>query len=80
MFRNAFLVASWVLMNACGRSTNTMPTEQPRPPQAKKVPHVMVEHGHTRSDEYFWMRLSEEQREDKSPDAHTQEVIAHLKL
>lgn len=59
-------------------AANNMPSEQPRPPRAKKVPHQMVEHGHTRNDEYFWMRLSEEQRHTPTPDAHTREVVAHL--
>ena len=80
MKRNAILIAATCLMGACGEPTTPMPTEQPRPPQAKKVPHEMVEHGHTRNDEYFWMRLSEEQRDAKTPDPHTQEVIAHLNL
>lgn len=75
------LATAWAisyLMCACGDPTTTMSNESPRPPQAKKVPHEMTEHGHVRNDEYFWMRLSEEQREAKEPDAHTREVIAHL--
>ena len=80
MNRSAFLVAPLAMMAACGTPTTNMPSEQPQPPQAKKVPHEMAEHGHVRNDEYFWMRLSEEQRDAKTPDAHTQEVIAHLNL
>ena len=72
------LIATLASMSACGDPSTPMPTEQPRPPQAKKVPHEMAEHGRTRNDEYFWMRLSEEQREAKTPDAHTSEVVAHL--
>jgi oligopeptidase B len=48
------------------------------PPVAAKKPFGISAHGHTRIDEYHWMRLSEEQREAKVPDAHTQEVIDHL--
>ncbi len=55
-----------------------MPSQSLQPPQADKVPHGITAHGHTRTDEYFWMRLSEDQREAKTPDAHTQQVIDHL--
>jgi oligopeptidase B len=48
------------------------------PPVAVKKPHAVTAHGHTRNDEYHWMRLSEEQRDADPPDAHTQEVIDHL--
>ena len=53
------------------------------PPVAFQKPFPITAHGHTRNDEYHWMRLSEEQRNatgraDAGPDAHTREVIAHL--
>src|SRR5690606_35508624 len=47
-------------------------------PVAVKKPHKIKAHGHERVDEYFWMRLSEEQREAEQPDQHAKEVIAHL--
>lgn len=47
-------------------------------PQAKKRPHTMTEHGNTRTDNYFWMRLSDEQKEAETPDAQTQDVIDYL--
>jgi len=49
-----------------------------RPPVAAKEPHALTAHGQTRMDEYFWMRLSEDQRSAAKPDAHTQRVVAHL--
>ncbi len=49
-----------------------------KPPVAVKKPHVLQAHGHERVDEYYWMRLSEEQRSEDPPDAHTKEVIDHL--
>jgi len=48
------------------------------PPVAAKRPHTLSAHGHDRVDEYYWMRLSEEQRNADPVDAHTQEVIDHL--
>ena len=50
----------------------------PTPPKAEKKPHVISAHGHARNDEYYWLRLSEEQRKAGKPDAHTREVLAHL--
>ncbi|MBX2973079.1 MAG: S9 family peptidase [Flavobacteriales bacterium] len=38
----------------------------------------LTAHGHTRTDQYHWLRLSEEQRNAPEPDAHTKEVVAHL--
>lgn len=56
-------------------STSTLPMA----PVATPEPHAITAHGHTRLDPYFWMRLSEAQREAESPDAHTTRVIDHLK-
>ncbi|OHU91868.1 MULTISPECIES: S9 family peptidase [Pseudoalteromonas] len=39
-------------------------------PIAKKIPHSMTHHGHTRIDNYYWMR--DDDRQDD-------EIIAHLK-
>ncbi len=55
-----------------------MNTTAPAPPRAAKKPFEITVHGHTRVDEYHWMRLSEEQRNATDPDAHTREVVAHL--
>ena len=61
---------------ACTATDGT--TDMPNAPIAEKVPHEIAQHGHTRYDPYFWMRLSEEQRDADRPDAHTQRVIDHL--
>jgi len=53
-------------------------TSRPIPPVAAKKPKEITAHGHTRVDEYHWMRLSEEQRQADPPDAHTREVLDHL--
>ncbi|MFM7729440.1 MAG: oligopeptidase B, partial [Flavobacteriales bacterium] len=47
---------------------------------AKKIPHSITEHNHTRIDEYYWMRLSDEQKNDAAEhrDQQTQDVIAYL--
>lgn len=47
-------------------------------PVAKKEPVSFSEHGITRSDDYYWMRLSDEQKEADVPDARTRNVIDYL--
>ncbi|MEZ4739235.1 MAG: S9 family peptidase [Flavobacteriales bacterium] len=53
-------------------------TELRTAPKADQRPHAITAHGHTRVDPYYWLQLSEEQRQAAEPDAHTKEVIAHL--
>jgi len=48
------------------------------PPVAEKEPKQMVTHGDTTVDNYFWMRLSDEQKNAKKPDAQTQRVLDYL--
>lgn len=47
-------------------------------PQAKKIEKKLTTHGDTRVDNYFWMRLSDEQKEAETPDAQTQDVLDYL--
>ncbi len=49
-----------------------------KPPQAKKIEVTLTEHGETRTDNYFWMRLSDEQKEAETPDAQTKDVLDYL--
>lgn len=51
---------------------------EPRPPVAEKRPFTITAHGHSRTDEYHWMRLSEAQRNAPVMDAVTREVVDHL--
>lgn len=47
-------------------------------PIASKKPFSMITHNHERVDPYFWMRLSDEQKNTDIPDAQTQEVLDYL--
>ncbi len=67
-----------MLVVGCQNDPSPMNGTAPAPPKAVKKPFEITAHGHTRTDEYHWMRLSEEQRQAADPDAHTQEVVAHL--
>ena len=48
-------IAGWV---ACSAPDNHMPTQHPLPPKAEKIDHVVLLHGDTRNDDYFWVRPS----------------------
>ena len=52
----------------------------PTPPIAKKEPFEMINHGHKRVDNYYWMRLTDEQKKSKNPDAQTAEVVSYIDL
>ncbi len=48
------------------------------PPVAKKIEKTLQIHDDTRIDPYFWMRLSDAQKEAETPDAQTQDVLDYL--
>ena len=48
------------------------------PPDAIKKPYAMTEHGHTRVDNYYWMRLTDEQKSAEKFDSHAQEVVDYI--
>ncbi|MGY8942049.1 MAG: S9 family peptidase [Flavobacteriales bacterium] len=50
----------------------------PTPPVADKKPHTTDIHGLTLEDDYFWMRLSDEQKEAEESDPQTHEVVDFL--
>lgn len=49
-----------------------------KPPVAKKIPHELTLHNDTRIDNYYWMRLSDEQKVAEQPDTQTQDVLDYL--
>ena len=66
---------------SCQPETNDMMKENARSasaPVAKKKDSVLVAHGHTRVDPYFWMRLTDEQKTADEPDEQTNDVVNYL--
>jgi len=55
-----------------------MKNDKVKPPIADKVPKELDKHGDVRIDNYYWMRLTDEQRNAKTPDEHTQKVKDYL--
>ena len=62
--------AAVMIMASCGRN--------PQPPVAEKIPFVVAGNGNERVDNYFWMRLSDEQKNAEPPDSQTVNVLAYL--
>ena len=62
------------LLTNCSTSNPNMIT----PPDAEKSPEKMTVHGDTQTDNYFWMRLTDEQKEAEKPDGQTQKVLDYL--
>ncbi len=52
-------------------------SQQPvvKPPVAEKIPHELFD---KRNDNYFWMRLSDEQKNAATPDSQTTKVLDYL--
>ena len=48
------------------------------PPDVKKIPKDMQVHGHTRTDNYYWMRLTDEQKSAEKYDNQTQDVVDYI--
>ena len=72
MKRTLFILAAAVALaiTSCGR--------KPQPPVAEKIPYVVESNGNERVDNYFWMRLSDEQKNAETPDSQTVKVLAYL--
>ena len=47
-------------------------------PKATKKPYEMTEHGNTRIDNYYWMRLTDDQKSAKKYDNQTAEVVEYI--
>lgn len=69
-----------ILITSCGpgsEDNNVMP-----PPIAEAKPHEMTIHGHTRTDNYFWLKEREDEKVIKyleDENAYTKDVLADTK-
>lgn len=65
-------------MSTIKNSNSDMVNDSILPPVAKKETQTYKLHGKTWTDDYAWMRLSDEQKEAESPDQQTMEVLDYL--
>ena len=70
------LLASIILMVFSSCQSNYKKTMNE--PLAKKNPTKLNYHSDSLTDDYFWMRLSDDQKESSNPDSQTQDVLDYL--
>ena len=70
------IIISLIFATAC--KNETMKSTDASKPIAEKQPKVLEKHGDKRIDNYFWMRLSDEQKNAKVKDTQTTKVINYL--
>lgn len=77
---NSFsIIIVLVILSACNqKESNNMTSNLPKPPLAEKKDCVLTIHDNTRIDQYFWMRLTDEQKNAETPDTQTQKVLDYL--
>jgi oligopeptidase B len=73
------ILGSTFLLNACSNESISDNKSGILPPIAEKMDTALIIHGDERIDPYFWIRLSDEQKNAESPDEQTQKVLAYLK-
>lgn len=87
MIRNYFLISIFafiLLQNACNNPVETnkgsqmMLNKDLKEPIADKEAKVLEIHGDKRIDNYYWMKLSDDQKNAEQADSQTQKVIQYL--
>ena len=76
--RTTYLLFAFLLVFSCQEKEESVTKESINPPVAKKEPKELTIHEDKRIDNYFWMRLSDEQKNADSPDQQTQDVLDYL--
>jgi oligopeptidase B len=75
----SYLIVGLLFILSSCKTDNTINTKQSaKAPIAKKIPETLTIHNDTRIDDYFWMRLSDEQKNAETPDGQTQDVLDYL--
>lgn len=84
--KNLSLILISILILSCNQDQNQMRdnsymydivNEHPIPKAAQQAEKLEI-HGDVRTDNYYWMKLSDEQKNAKEPDAQTQKVLDYL--
>lgn len=81
MKTTTFILLIAVLLSACQKpkqKINLMPDQLPPAPIAEVKDSIITIHNHSRIDPYFWMRLTDEQKNAEVKDEQTQKVLDYL--
>lgn len=83
MFKRFMYIVAGLALASCSAPENQENSKMsskdlPDAPDAEKQSHVTEIHGLKLEDPYFWMRLSDEQKNAETPDEQTQKVLDYL--
>ncbi|HZY82964.1 MAG TPA: S9 family peptidase [Cyclobacteriaceae bacterium] len=67
-----------IALYGCQPGTKEESGSGAKPPVAEKVPHTFAENGANRVDNYYWMKLSDEQKNAEKKDEQTTKVLNYL--
>ena len=73
-----FMVVIAALMVRCGHEKTTVAQKDIQPPDPEEIPHELTAHGTKRVDNYYWMKLSEAQKNAAVRDEQTTKVLNYL--
>jgi len=73
-----FLLAVFLFLSSCKFNEEKSVIIRPEAPVAKVMPENLTIHDDTRIDNYFWMRLSDDQKKSETPDEQTSDVVNYL--
>ena len=65
-------------MLRCGHEKTSVVEKEIQPPAAEQIPYELTAHGTKRIDKYYWMKLSEEQKNATVKDEQTIKVLNYL--
>jgi oligopeptidase B len=72
------LLALSFILASCKTEQKEVDSKSLDTPLAKKITKELTMHNDTRTDDYFWMRLSDDQKNAATPDEHTRDVLDYL--
>jgi oligopeptidase B len=71
------LLVVTILFSACDPGAKKE-TADIQPPSPEKVPHELTAHGNKRIDNYYWMKLTDAQKNAEKKDTQTEKVLNYL--
>lgn len=74
----AALILCVLFLGACNTPKTETPTDNIKPPVAEMAEHEFKENGGSRVDNYYWMKLTDDQKNAEVKDEQTQKVLKHL--
>lgn len=67
-----------IALSSCQPAAKEETKESNPAPVAEKIPHEFKENGGSRTDNYYWMKLSDEQKNAEKKDEQTTKVLNYL--